>query len=59
MSLMTKSLVNWLFTRVTIEVSEEQKGEGPKKSTVGKSAKNTPKVKLVIEKFAITQNYKS
>jgi len=44
---------------VTIDISEEQKGEEPKKSTVGELAKDTPKVKLVIEKSLITQKYKS
>ena len=57
--LCTKSLVNWLSTCAAIEVSEEQKDEEPKQSTDGVSVKDTPKVKLVIEKSLITQKYKS
>ena len=47
--------MNWLSTCAAIEVSEEQKDEEPKKSTDGVLVKDTPKVKLVIEKSLITQ----
>ena len=47
--------MNRLSTCAAIEVFEEQKDEEPKQSTDGVSIKDTPKVKLVIEKSLITQ----